>query len=132
MIFSFLAIFQVPRSVYEERREAFAARLEAMKRYVFDSSSCRVRVMLEYFGEKSTQDCGTCDVCRDRRRRTPFDRKAFSRILDTIFEAAGSSTVAIEQLLQYAPAHRIEAIEYLRELSRSGRIIIDGTGIHCP
>lgn len=122
----------IPRSVYEERREAFAARLEAMKRYVFDSSSCRVRVMLEYFGEKSTQDCGTCDVCRDRRRRTPFDRKAFSRILDTILEAAGSSTVAIEQLLQYAPAHRIEAIEYLRELSRSGRIIIDGTGIHCP
>ena len=117
------------RSVYEERREAFAARLgSAMKRYVFDSSSCRVRVMLEYFGEKSTQDCGTCDVCRDRRR-TPFDRKAFSVFWTPFFEAAGSSTVAIEQLLQYAPAHRVEAIEYLRELSCSGRIIIDGTPV---
>jgi len=53
-----------PREIYEYRRRAMAERIDAMKRFVFDSTRCRSVVMLEYFGEKNSRDCGRCDVCR--------------------------------------------------------------------
>lgn len=57
----------LPKTVYEKRRELMSLRLDAMKRFVFDDYNCRVKTMLSYFGEKS-EDCGTCDVCRDQAR----------------------------------------------------------------
>jgi len=58
----------LPKAVYEDRRHQMGIRLDAMKRFVFDDHTCRVKTMLGYFGEE-TQQCGTCDVCRDRRRK---------------------------------------------------------------
>ena len=34
-----------------------------MLRYAQTIDRCRNRMLLEYFGEKSTTDCGQCDVC---------------------------------------------------------------------
>ena len=53
-------------------------RLEAMVEYVSESDRCRSRVLLEYFGQSETEDCGTCDVCRSRsaesRKRSAIRR----------------------------------------------------------
>lgn len=42
----------MPVEVYEQQRERMRLRLEAMKSFVFDTTECRVRGMLRYFGEK--------------------------------------------------------------------------------
>lgn len=55
-----------PKEIYENRRENMRMRLEAMRSFVFKDEKCRVRTMLEYFGE-SADDCGTCDVCRGKK-----------------------------------------------------------------
>jgi ATP-dependent DNA helicase RecQ len=31
---------------------------------------CRSRLLLEYFGDKSSHDCGQCDVCLDAQGKT--------------------------------------------------------------
>lgn len=54
---------QLSKDVYEERLTQYKERIEAMLRYAKDSSRCRSRQLLEYFGEKDTKDCGQCDVC---------------------------------------------------------------------
>lgn len=54
---------QLSKEVYEERLTQYKERIEAMLRYAKDSSRCRSRQLLEYFGEKDTKDCGQCDVC---------------------------------------------------------------------
>lgn len=53
----------LPKAVYEQRRQQMASRINAMKRFAFDDTRCRVETMLNYFGEEA-QPCGTCDVCR--------------------------------------------------------------------
>lgn len=38
-----------------------------MTEYFSADDSCRSRMLLSYFGEKSDHDCGMCDVCLARR-----------------------------------------------------------------
>ncbi|MDE6484888.1 MAG: RecQ family ATP-dependent DNA helicase [Duncaniella sp.] len=60
----------IPREVYEDQRDRLVERIEAMKQLVYGDGVCRMNVMLSYFGEKPEKDCGMCDVCRARRKRT--------------------------------------------------------------
>ena len=60
---------------YRKRREADRGKLESMIRYA-RSTRCRVRMLLEYFGEPDVPLCGRCDNCQkygaeaDRERTT--------------------------------------------------------------
>ena len=54
----------IPHAVYEEQRQRFQERIEAMLKYMNTDNQCRSRQLLRYFGETDTHDCGHCDVCR--------------------------------------------------------------------
>ena len=57
----------IPKEIYEERRQQYAERIEAMLRYATRNDICRSRQLLHYFGEDTAPDCGHCDVCLDKR-----------------------------------------------------------------
>ena len=44
--------------------EVQLAKLERMKQYT-DALSCRRKILLSYFGELVTENCGNCDVCKN-------------------------------------------------------------------
>lgn len=52
-----------PVSVYEERKQAYESRIDAMIEYATSTTKCRSRMLLYYFGERNEHDCGQCDVC---------------------------------------------------------------------
>lgn len=56
---------KLPDSIYKERRMKMEERIDAMKRFAFDTGECRVNTMLRYFGENPDKPCGKCDVCRE-------------------------------------------------------------------
>ena len=51
------------KEVYEERKESYRRRIEAMIEYAESENKCRSRMLLHYFGEKDEHNCGQCDVC---------------------------------------------------------------------
>ncbi|MBR4130149.1 MAG: RecQ family ATP-dependent DNA helicase [Bacteroidaceae bacterium] len=58
----------LPAQVYEERRKHYEERIKAMLQYIEPSSDyCRSRLLLRYFGEEATEDCGICDVCKRKK-----------------------------------------------------------------
>lgn len=57
----------IPRNVYENRKDQFAKRIEAMIEYATNDKVCRSRQLLRYFGEANTHDCNVCDVCLDNK-----------------------------------------------------------------
>lgn len=53
----------IPHEVYEERKEEFTKRIEAIIAYATNDDICRSRQLLRYFGEERSTDCEQCDVC---------------------------------------------------------------------
>lgn len=85
----------LPHSVYEERRSHYEERVKAMLQYVEEESSCcRSRMLLRYFGEEVEKDCGICDVCA-RRQEKPMvkddDEALRSHILDQLRDGPRNS-----------------------------------------
>lgn len=56
----------ISQSVYEERKERYKKRIQAMIDYVTTDTVCRSRMLLRYFGEKNEHNCGVCDICLSR------------------------------------------------------------------
>lgn len=54
-----------PRSIYEDRRDQYARRIDAMINYGTNNKVCRSRQLLSYFGQNKSKDCHQCDVCLD-------------------------------------------------------------------
>ena len=58
-----LKYLTIPRIAYEERKERASNKLDKIVHYLTNNQACRSRVLLHYFGETKSQNCGTCDVC---------------------------------------------------------------------
>ena len=58
---------EFPPMVYAELKHRFEERIEKMIAYATSDNKCRSRMLLRYFGEETSHDCGQCDVCLDRK-----------------------------------------------------------------
>ncbi|MEN3265645.1 RecQ family ATP-dependent DNA helicase [Pseudonocardia sp.] len=57
-------------TIAEQRREVVRSRIEMMRGYA-ETTDCRRRLLLGYFGEQVTEPCGRCDNCDAGRSTRP-------------------------------------------------------------
>ncbi|MBR1689064.1 MAG: RecQ family ATP-dependent DNA helicase [Prevotella sp.] len=106
----------LPTAVYEERRDQYAARIEAMIRYAQTDDQCRSRQLLRYFGETRSTDCGQCDVCLSEHDGTMVaeDRLAAAKLRIQELLADGERHHVTELLSLQLPTDQLDAaLQYL-------------------
>jgi ATP-dependent DNA helicase RecQ len=53
--------------IYDNLKERYIERINKMLEYATSDLICRSRLLLKYFGETQSKDCGVCDVCLKER-----------------------------------------------------------------
>ena len=61
--------------LYEKLKQNSESRIASMIDYITETDTCRSRYVLAYFGQKDSQDCGTCDICRQKKASPSSDIK---------------------------------------------------------
>lgn len=119
-----LRFVHLPPSVYEERKERYTARIEAMEEYVTAEQTCRSRLLLRYFGEKSEHDCGQCDVCLSGKASESLTDEEFSVLKHRILELLAATPLTPPMLARHLEAKREDMAHAVRYLTETGEIIV--------
>ena len=114
-------------SRYAMLRESFHTRAEAMLEYVSETSECRSRYLLRYFGQTETADCGTCDVCRARRAALPartLQQMTRRKLIEYIDEKDGEYSLEeiVAEFGNPSGNHSPDYLDILRQLIDNGDV----------
>ena len=104
------------KEVYEDRKESFIRRIEAMTEYAESDDKCRSRMLLLYFGEKNEHNCGQCDVCLSSHssgiKQGVFDEIS-KAIEETLKEKDMTTSALMEKLESYDKENVTKVLSYL-------------------
>ena len=107
----------IPSSAYEERRERMKKRISKVVEYMNGVHICRSRLLLSYFGEKNTEDCGCCDVCLSKND-SGLNNRDFNAIRDLLLRLLSTrQLLPVTTLLPLLPFPEEKIITTIRFLA---------------
>lgn len=112
---------EIPRNLYDDRRQRMAERLDAMRRFAFSADECRARTILSYFGETDAEPCGSCDVCRENRPKLSAPVALEDSVLHVV---ANNSAISVRQLAQRLNYREEIVVKAVRDLLDRGLLIL--------
>ncbi len=88
-------------------RTRYREKLEHVRNYIENKDRCRSAQLVSYFGEKTSADCGICDICLSRKKPAAASARNFEKVRH-LFRDGG---FRIEDLPRLVSSGEIE--EYL-------------------
>lgn len=106
---------------YQARRNHDLEKAKATAAYMANKEVCRTRLLLAYFGEDYSEQCGICDYCLSAKRQ---QKKAKGDLPTIIKQCLTKAPQSIEDLLPQLGGHfaKSEATEMIRQMLDSGEL----------
>lgn len=103
------------KEVYEDRKESYVQRINAMIEYAESENRCRSRMLLRYFGEKNEHNCGQCDICLQQHQSglKSGEFESISQQLQALLKENPLSLQEIKDKMQVTENHLIKVVSYL-------------------
>ncbi|MBE6242882.1 MAG: RecQ family ATP-dependent DNA helicase [Bacteroidales bacterium] len=99
-------------------------RMQKMIDYINEDDVCRSTYLLEYFGQKESVDCGSCDVCRSGRKKTAGPQDTAARLVSFINGEKSGKYTLDDIALRFGSATDSISVDYAEVLRR---LTDDGT-----
>lgn len=104
--------------LFEQIQKNKIQKWEEMKFYTKNNDICKMRLILSYFGEKNTKNCGKCSVC-EQQKQSIFGSNISSEILQIL----RSKPATIEDIaVQLSYYQKENILENLIQLLDSGKV----------
>ena len=105
----------IPRYAYEDRKKKDEKRIDKVVGYLNEKHHCRTRLLLHYFGEKSTSDCKTCDICLSKTQ-SGLAQWEYNMVRDKLIEILTVSPKEMLVLAETLPLDKAKNIQVIRFL----------------
>jgi ATP-dependent DNA helicase RecQ len=118
----------ISRQNYQDRKERYIERAEAILQYAEKNDRCRSQLLLEYFGEKDSQPCGECDVCRSIKMavKNKNNPDTFSSMIS---KALKQGPLTTEELAEKLSVSKDNLINMLRVMADNNLLTVSDSGV---
>jgi len=111
----------------QERRRLKNEKLEAILSYAETMDRCRMLMILEYFGELRSDECGRCDYCIEKKRR--ISMTDHERVRDMVHFELKSGPKLPEEITHLFAHHEIPLVEdIISQMADAGELRYDKLG----
>lgn len=103
------------RNAYEDRRDRYASRIQSVLDYAQEGNICRSRMLLSYFGEKTAEPCGVCDVCRKGKKAGMSDDD-FASVHAVLSDLLSGEALTMPELVKesgYTEAGLLQVLRFM-------------------
>jgi len=107
-----------------ERKKLLEKKMLEMTAFVENRQRCRMQLIQDYFDEATSQPCGICDVCLERKKKENVN--AFQEMHHEVLHMLSRQTLSIEELEEkIAPTDHDVFVDTVREMVDEGTIEYD-------
>ncbi len=114
----------ISKEIYEERMARFVNRIERVIGYVTDETHCRSRMLVRYFGEENSHNCGNCDYCLSKNEKG-ISNHQFNRISEEVQTRLADAPMPLRTLLPLIDADERLVVTVIRHLQDQGVVEMD-------
>lgn len=118
----------LPPAVYDDRKSDMEKRIKKMIKYATDDNTCRSKMLLSYFGENRSDNCGQCDVCIERATNHLSEKRTSPRTEYIMNLLSDGKRHHVTELLRAKVATEI-IDEALEELLAEEKVKMNGSFI---
>jgi len=119
-----------PAEVYKDRLDQYSQRVESVIDYASSSYICRSRLLLYYFGQSHSENCGHCDVCLNRKK-THLNDSEFKEIEAVIRSKLSKAAYTADDLVDSIAVSSDKVWKVLRWLEDVGVVVENDQGTMC-
>ncbi|MCB9188079.1 MAG: RecQ family ATP-dependent DNA helicase [Flavobacteriales bacterium] len=93
---------RLPVEFYKDLKGVVEGNAKAMVNYAFDDHTCRSRLLLHYFGEFNSENCGVCDYCKSQKESRVIRSKENDKVVkEILLIMSGDQQYSLQQLISF-------------------------------
>jgi ATP-dependent DNA helicase RecQ len=119
---------QLSTDNYQQRRVKYQQQVDSVINYASKDQQCRSVVLLEYFGQYGSENCGFCDVCTGDHA-SGIKLADFNRISDKISKILIAESYSIDKLVKQINESEPAVLKVSRWLLDNGRLRSGSNGL---
>ena len=109
---------------WESRKQYEQEKLTKITNYITEKQECRSKLLLRYFGEKDSAQCGKCDFCI-RQKRERIKEVEYQKISDQLEKILNDNELTLEEICTLLPQineeELINVIQFLFDNDKIGK-----------
>ena len=109
---------------YKHRYELIYERFSRMVEYANSTDSCRSVIIENYFGDNCAKECGVCDWCLSKRRRTKGDYSIDNQVIDLL----KCRSMNVKELVAQIGGRPEDVVATIEKMVRSATIYLGEDG----